>query len=128
VAGLAGQRQSRQEIVMNATSPQGTTPATPARKATSRRRTLGILIAVTTSLLSLGLTGPAFAMTVPHAGEGTPGPAIPLATPTVKVISTGVSTWQVALIAIGTALLGAAAVLLASRLRTARWAAAASAA
>jgi hypothetical protein len=30
-----------------------------------------------------------------------PGPAILLATPTVKVISTGIATWQIALIAIG---------------------------
>jgi hypothetical protein len=74
---------------MTATSPQSASPATPARKATLRRRTVGFLIAATTSLLSLGLTGPAFAMMVPPAGQGTPGPAIPLATPTVKVISTG---------------------------------------
>jgi hypothetical protein len=107
---------------MTATSPQSASPATPARKATLRRRTVGFLIAATTSLLSLslGLTGPAFAMMVPPAGQGTPGPAIPLSTPTVKVISTGISAWQVGLIAIGAALLGAAAVLLASRLRPAR--------
>jgi hypothetical protein len=112
---------------MNATSPQGATPATTPHKAARRRRAMGLLIAATTTLLSLGLAGPAFAMTVPHVGEGTPGPAIPLATPTVKVISTGIATWQIALIAIGAALLGAAVVLLASRLRPARRAAAATA-
>ncbi|HEY3981553.1 MAG TPA: hypothetical protein VGM79_30155 [Streptosporangiaceae bacterium] len=113
--------------MMNVTSPQGSTFETRARKATVRRRRItGFLIAATTSLLSLGLSGPAFAMMVPPGGS-TRGPSIPVAAPAVKVISTGVSTWQVALIAIGAALLGAAAVLLVSRLRPARRAAAASA-
>jgi hypothetical protein len=112
---------------MNVTSPQGSTSETLARKATvRRRRIIGFLIAATASLLSLGLTGPAFAMTVAPGGS-TQGPSIPVAAPAVKVISTGVSTWQVALIAIGAALLGAAAVLLASRLRPAHRATAASA-
>ncbi len=51
-------------------------------------------------------------MMVPPGGELRPRPVNPLATPTVKVISAGVATWQVALIAIGAALIGAAAVLL----------------
>jgi hypothetical protein len=84
------------------------------------RRVLGLAAAAITSLLSLGLTAPAFAMIVPHVGEGTPGPAVPVATPTIKVISTGLASWQVALIAAGAALIGAAVVLLATRWHRAR--------
>ena len=112
---------------MNATSPQHSSiPTIVARKAVSRsRRAVGLVIAATVSLLRLGLTAPAFATIVPPGGGGTTGPAIPLATPTVKVINDGVATWQVALIAAGATLLGAAVVLLAARLRPARRAAAA---
>jgi hypothetical protein len=118
VAGLAGRSQSRQEIVMNTTSPQyRTIPATLARKAAFRtRRAVGLVIAATVSLLSLGLTAPAFAMTVAPGGGGTGGLAVPPATATV---SAGLATWQVALIAAGAALLGAAVVLLARRTATA---------
>jgi hypothetical protein len=83
-------------------------------------RILGLAAAVIAGLLSLGLAAPAFAMTVPHVGEGTPGPAIPVAPPTIKVISTGLASWQVALIAAGAALLGAAIVLLGTRWQQAR--------
>ena len=48
-------------------------------------------------------------MTVAPGGGGTAVPAIPTAAATVSV---GVATWQVALIAAGAALLGAAVVLL----------------
>jgi hypothetical protein len=83
-------------------------------------RVLRFAVAAIAGLVSLGLTAPAFAMTVPHVGEGTPGPAAPVATPTIKVISTGLASWQVALIAAGAALLGAAIVLLATRWQQAR--------
>jgi hypothetical protein len=124
VAGLAGWRQNRQEIVMNTTSPQHRTgsqprtgPATQARKAAFRtRRAVGLVIAATVSVLSLGVGAPAFAMTVAPGGGATGRLAIPPATATVSV---GVATWQVALIAAGAALLGAAVVLLAARLRPA---------
>jgi hypothetical protein len=118
VAGLAGWRQSRQEIVMNTTSPQPRTgPATLARKAAFRsRRAVGLVIAATVSLLSLAVSGPAFAMTVAPGGGGTGRLAIP---PAPASVSVGVATWQVALIAAGAALLGAAVVLLAPRLRPA---------
>jgi hypothetical protein len=125
VAGLAGWRQSRQEIVMNTTSPQHRTgsqprtgPAILARKAAFRtRRAVGLVIAATVSLLSLGAGAPAFAMAVAPGGGAAAGSV--LATPTVQVISVGLATWQVALIAAGAALLGAAVVLLARRLRPA---------
>jgi hypothetical protein len=118
VAGLAGRRQSRQETIMNTSSPQHRTiPATLARKAAFRtRRAVGLVITATVSLLSLGVGGPAFAMTVAPGGGGTGGLAIPPATATVGA---GLATWQVALIAAGAALLGAAVVLLAARLRPA---------
>jgi hypothetical protein len=119
VAGLAGWRQNRQEIVMNTSSPQHRTiPAILARKAAFRtRRAVGLVIAATVSLLSLGAGAPAFAMTVAPGGGAAAGSA--LAAPTVQVISVGLATWQVVLIAAGAALLGAVVVLLAARLRPA---------
>jgi hypothetical protein len=111
---------------MNATSPQHrTAPVLVALKAASgSRRAVGFVIAATVSLLSLGLTAPAFAMIVPPGGGRTADPANTLTTPTVKVISDGVATWQVALIAAGAALIGAVVVLLAARLRLSHRAAA----
>ena len=111
---------------MNTTSPQHRTgsqprtgPATLARTAVFRtRRAVGLVIAATVSLLGLGAGAPAFAMTVAPGGGAAAGSA--LATPTVRVISVGLATWQVALIAAGAALFGAAVVLLAARLRPAR--------
>jgi hypothetical protein len=113
---------------MNTSSPQHrTVPGILARKAVFRsRRAVGLVIAATVSLLSLGLTGPAFAMTVAPGGGAAAGSG--LATPTVQVISVGLATWQVALIAAGAALFGAAVVLLARRLRPVRRSAAAPAA
>jgi hypothetical protein len=104
---------------MNTSSLQPrTVPATLARKAAFHsRRAVGLVIAATVSLLSLGLTAPAFAMTVAPGGGPAAGSA--LAAPTVQVISVGLATWQVALIAAGAALLGAAVVLLARRTATA---------
>ncbi|HEY2279761.1 MAG TPA: hypothetical protein VGI00_15485 [Streptosporangiaceae bacterium] len=104
---------------MNTTSPQPrTTPATLAQQAAfGSRRAVGLVIAATVSLLSLGLTGSAFAMTVAPGGGAAAGSV--LATPTVRVINVGLATWQVALIAAGAALFGAAVALLAGRLRPA---------
>ncbi len=110
---------------MNTTSPQHRTgsqprtgPATLARKAAFRtRRAVGLVIAATVSLLSLGAGAPAFAMTVAPGGGGTGRLAIP---PAPASVSVGVATWQVALIAAGAALLGAAVALLARRLRPVR--------
>ena len=79
------------------------------------RRILGFVATATAVLLSLGLSAPAFALIVPPPSETGITPAAPAAAPVVKVISTGVATWQVALIAAGAALLGAAVVLLATR-------------
>jgi hypothetical protein len=89
------------------------------------RRIAGIATAAIAGLLSLGLGAPAFAMIVPPPGEtGITNPVAPV----VKVVNTGVATWQVALIAAGAALAGAVVVLLATRLRPARRMAAAAAA
>ncbi len=79
------------------------------------RRVAGLVVVATAGLVSFGSAGPAaFAMIVPPGGT-TSGTV----TPTVTVISSGVAVWQVALIAAGTALLGAAVVLVAGRLRLA---------
>ena len=101
------------------TTRPGTSPATVTRRATTRlRRAAGLLAAAIAGLLAFGVTGPsAFAMIIP-ASPG--GPAGPASAPVIRVISTGVGTWQVTLIAIGAALAGAAAAVAASRLRARR--------
>ena len=81
-------------------------------------RAAGLLAAAIAGLLAFGVTSPsAFAMIIP-ASPG--GPAGPASAPVIRVISTGVGTWQVTLIAIGAALAGAAAAVAASRLRARR--------
>ncbi|HEY2521384.1 MAG TPA: hypothetical protein VGJ19_14830 [Streptosporangiaceae bacterium] len=106
---------------MNIYSARSTT-ATPLAGRAGRgfRRAVALVVAATAGLVSLGLATPAFAMHVPPGGEVGPGSGAPATGPALKVISTGLAAWQVALIAAGAALLGAAAVLLASRLRSGR--------
>ena len=97
---------------MNTCAPPSATTPLARRVGRRFRRAVGLVVATTVGLVSLGLTGStAFAMLAPPDGAG-PADSV---TPTVKVISTGVETWQVALIAAAAALLGAAVALLASR-------------
>ena len=104
---------------MNATSPQrSTSPATLARKATARfPRAVRLVTAALAGLAAFGLTGSAAFASVPAPRGAAAVPTTSAVAPTVKVITTGVATWQVALIAAGAALLGAAVVLLSTWLR-----------
>jgi hypothetical protein len=82
------------------------------------RRRLRFAVAAVAGLLSLALGAPAFA-TIP--ADGGPGPSVAtVPVTTSKVINMGVAIWQVTLIAVGAALLGAAVILLVIRLRSAR--------
>ncbi len=81
------------------------------------RRYAGILAALLGTLLVFGTGAPAFAM-IPGPG-GSYGPASP---PTVvrTVVVGGMPGWQIALIALGAALLAATVAVLADRARAAR--------
>ena len=82
------------------------------------RLSLGVLIAVTVAA-SIAMAPAAYAMNVPAAGgEGTQPAAQQLAR--TVVVSTGLPTWQVAVIAIGSAILGVAATTLMLWTRTRR--------
>jgi hypothetical protein len=102
---------------------QPTLPPTAARTAGARlRRLAGMLAAVTSGLLvSATIVPAAFAMNTPVVG-GT-GVAHPGHPDTVRVIAGGMAGWQITLIALGAALLAAAATLLLDRVLTARRAA-----
>jgi hypothetical protein len=79
------------------------------------RRYAAILAGLLGTLAVFGAT-PAFAMVLPGTGGGAVGPASP---PTVvrTVVVGGTPGWQIALIAIGAALVAAAAAVLADRAR-----------
>ena len=103
-----------------------------ARKAGARlRRLAAILAAVTCGVLAAAAIVPAaFAMAVPPPGgeDGTTG-VTPLPVTTVRVVTAGgMAGWQITVIALGAALLGAAAAVLLDHARTARRAASATAA
>jgi hypothetical protein len=105
-------------------SRQGTHPPTAARKAGARlRRLVGVLAAVTCGLLASAAVVPAaFAGVVPPLGGqgGTTGVA-PIPATTVRVVTAGgMADWQITLIALGAALLAAAAAVLLDRARAAR--------
>jgi hypothetical protein len=100
---------------------QGTHPRTAARDVGARlRRLAAALTAVTSGLLAPALTVPAaFANPIPIDGQGGPAPVTPPAT-TVRVIDVGgMAGWQITLIAVGAALVAAAATLLLTRTRAA---------
>ena len=95
-----------------------TRPSTAAAQAGARLgRLAAALAAVTCGLLALVTASPAaFARPVPPPGGSWTTSVTPLAPATVRVISTGgMAGWQIALIAIGTALVAAAAAILLDR-------------
>jgi hypothetical protein len=84
------------------------------------RRIACVLAGLAAGLLACS-TAPAFAMEVPASGGG--GPAVappPHLAPVHTVVAGGMPGWQIALIAIGAALLTAAAAVLLDRAWTAR--------
>ena len=108
---------------------RGTHPRTPARQAGARlRRLAAVLAAVTCGLLaSAAIVPAAFAMVVPAPGgqHGT-APAAPVPATTVRVVTAGgMAGWQITLIALGAALVAAAAAVLFDRALAARRAASA---
>jgi MFS family permease len=82
------------------------------------RRYAAILAGLLGTLAVFGAT-PAFAMILPGTGGGEVGPARPPAVVRTVVVG-GTPGWQIALIAIGAALVAAAAAVLADRARTRR--------
>jgi hypothetical protein len=98
-------------------SRQGTHPPVAARKAGIRlRRLAGVLAAVTCGLLASAAIVPAAAFAMaPSGGGGTTGVA-PVPATTIRVITAGgMPGWQIALIALGAALVAAAAAVLLDR-------------
>jgi hypothetical protein len=86
------------------------------------RRIAGVLAGLACAWLGLAAAAPAaFAMIVPApGGSGSAAPAPPARTVTHSVVVGGMPGWQIALIAIGAALLAAALAVLADRARAAR--------
>jgi hypothetical protein len=84
------------------------------------RRPAGILAGLTAALVAFGVT-PAFARLVPVPdGGGNPQPlpahpSVVLPSPVRTIVAGGMPGWQIALIAIGAALLTAAVAVLADR-------------
>jgi hypothetical protein len=84
------------------------------------RRLAGVLVSLAVALLALGAT-PAFAMVMPPPGASVTGghipppPVPPATTVTRTVMVGGMPGWQIALIAVGAALLAAVAAVLADR-------------
>ena len=97
------------------------------------RRVAGVLAGLTAALVAFGVT-PAFAHPVPVPDGGgipRPVPAHPLVVlpaPVRTIVAGGMPGWQIALIAIGAALLAAAVAVLADRALAGRRRAAAAAA
>jgi hypothetical protein len=102
-------------------SRQGPAPRTAARRAGARlRRLAGLLAAVTCGLLASAAVVPAaFARDIPIPGPGGPYgpvPAAPVPAGTLRVVTAGgMAGWQITLIAVGAALVAAAAALLIHR-------------
>jgi hypothetical protein len=86
------------------------------------RRLAGVLAAVTCGLLASAAAVPAaFALVLPPGGQGGTTGVAPVPAATVRVITAGgMAGWQVTLIALGAALLAAAAAVLLDRARAAR--------
>jgi len=86
------------------------------------RRIAAVLAGLAAALLALGVT-PAFARVMPPEGGGSAPPApvpAPVRTVTHTVVVSGIPGWQIALIAVGAALLAAALAVLADRALAAR--------
>ena len=78
-------------------------------------RLASVLAAVIAGLLaSTAIVPAAFAQPIPIGNDGTPATPVPL--PTVRVVTTGgMAGWQITLIAVGAALIAAAAAVLLDR-------------
>jgi hypothetical protein len=76
------------------------------------RRSLVLLAGLTGSLLALAGTAPAFAMILPPPG-GSDGSSAPA--PVQVIVQGGMPGWQIALIALGAALVAAVAAVLLAR-------------
>lgn len=106
-------------------SNQGTPRRMAARKTAPRlRRLAAVLAAVSCGLLASALVVPsAFAVIPGSSGSGT-NPPMPVTATTVHVVTGGgMAGWQITLIALGAALVVAAAPVLLDRARAARRAA-----
>ena len=98
--------------------------STAARVARLRRPAVALAAITCSVLVSAGLIPAAWASTnmIPLPPGGGPAPAVPA--PAVRVVTTaGMAGWQITLIAVGAALVAAAAALLLDRARAARRAA-----
>jgi hypothetical protein len=112
---------------MFAPLPQQRTRPLTARKASARRcRVAGILAAVTCGLMASAATASAaFARVVPY-GQGGAGRIAPVPATTVRVVTAGgMAGWQIALIALGAALVAAIAAVFLDRAVASRRAASA---
>ncbi len=104
---------------------QGTHPSMPASKAGTRlRRAAAALAAVTAGLLASAAAIPAaFARDIPDplpGGQYPPAYPAPVLGPTVHAVTAGgVAGWQIALIALGAALIAAAVTIVLVRARAA---------
>ena len=108
---------------------RGTHPRTAARQAGARLRLLAAVLAAAACglLASAAIVPAAFARVLPDPGGqyGT-APAAPVPATTVRVVTTGgMADWQITLIALGAALVAAAAAVLFDRALAARRAASA---
>ncbi|MGO9784874.1 MAG: hypothetical protein ACLPQY_34740 [Streptosporangiaceae bacterium] len=102
---------------------QGTHPPAAARQAGARlRRLAAVLAAVTCGLLaSAAIVPAAFAMTVVPGPGGSGTTPAPVPATTIRVVGAGgMAGWQISLIALGAALLAAAAAVLLDRALAAR--------
>jgi hypothetical protein len=108
---------------------RGTHPRAAARNTGARlSRLTAVLAAVTCGLLASAVTvSAAFARVVPPpAAQYGPAPIAPVPATTVRVVTAGgMPGWQITLIALGAALLAAAAAVLLDRARVGRRAASA---
>lgn len=110
---------------------QGTHPQMPARNASARlRRPVAVLAALVAGLLASAASIPAaFAMVPDPGGAGGTAGVTPAPAPAVRVVVTGgMAGWQITSIALGAALLAAAAAVLLYRALAVRKAASAASA
>jgi hypothetical protein len=97
-------------------------PRTATRRAGARTRRLTTVLAtvIVGLLASVAVVPAAFANPIP-VGEGGTAPTAPVPATTIHVLSTGgLASWQITLIALGAALLAAAAAVLLDRKLAAR--------
>ncbi|MGH3176300.1 MAG: hypothetical protein ACRDPF_20860 [Streptosporangiaceae bacterium] len=107
---------------------QGTHPLLGARNSTARlRRSVAVLAALIVGLLASAASVPAAFATIPDpGGDGGSVSVAPVQAPAVRVVVTGgMAGWQITSIALGAALLAAAAAVLLHRALAVRKAASA---